>query len=81
MTAFSVKKTLPSVGLYSFPTSGNTFTRYLIEAITGIFSGSFYSSLCIAMAGKQRFITDNIKIRKNLDVESKYININADDVL
>ena len=30
------------VALASFPASGNTLMRYLIEGITGIFTGSFY---------------------------------------
>ena len=30
------------VALASFPGSGNTWLRYLIEGITGIFSGTFY---------------------------------------
>ncbi|XP_042224727.1 WSC domain-containing protein 1-like [Homarus americanus] len=31
------------VWLVSFPCSGNTWTRYLLEAVTGIFTGSFYN--------------------------------------
>ncbi|XP_042216873.1 uncharacterized protein LOC121862623 [Homarus americanus] len=34
---------LPRVNLVSFPRSGNTWTRYLLEAATGVFSGSVYS--------------------------------------
>ena len=30
------------VALASYPGSGNTWTRYLIEGITGVFTGSFY---------------------------------------
>ena len=41
-TTFSNKKKLPMVALASFPASGNTLMRYLIEGITGIFTGSFY---------------------------------------
>ncbi|XP_042221308.1 uncharacterized protein LOC121865808 [Homarus americanus] len=34
---------LPRVYLVSFPLSGNTWTRYLLEAATGVFSGSVYN--------------------------------------
>lgn len=35
-------KPLPLTGLISFPGSGNTWTRYLIERLTGIATGSVY---------------------------------------
>ena len=41
-TTFSNSKPLPLVALASFPNSGNTWIRYLIEGITGIFTGSLY---------------------------------------
>ena len=41
---FSNNKTLPTVALASFPASGNTALRNLIEGATGIFTGSFYTS-------------------------------------
>ncbi|XP_077866952.1 uncharacterized protein LOC144355811 [Saccoglossus kowalevskii] len=34
----------PLVGLTSFPRSGNTWTRHLIEIATGIFTGSLYNA-------------------------------------
>ena len=54
-TTFSTDKILPSVGLISFPNSGNTWTRYIIEGVTGIFTGSFYYGRCNALAGKQNY--------------------------
>ena len=51
-TTFSTDKILPSVGLISFPNSGNTWTRYLIEGVTGVFTGSFYYGICNVLAGK-----------------------------
>ena len=74
ITTFSVNKTLPSVGLYSFPISGNTFTRYLIESMTGTFSGSFYDSICIAAAGKQWIFQQHCK-SIIVSQESKYYQI------
>ena len=41
-TTFSKQNPLPLVALASFPNSGNTWIRYIIEGITGIFTGSFY---------------------------------------
>ncbi|XP_038059640.1 WSC domain-containing protein 2-like [Patiria miniata] len=35
--------TLPMVAVASFPGSGNTWVRYLIERATGIYTGSFYN--------------------------------------
>ena len=40
-TVFSNKKSLPAIALASFPNSGNTWLRSLIEGLTGIFTGSF----------------------------------------
>ena len=60
-TVFSLNKTLPRVGIVSFPISGNTFTRHMIEAITGIFSGSFYLGECSALAGKKNFLLADLK--------------------
>ena len=36
----------------SFPGSGNTWLRFLIESATGIFTGSRYKDLQIQMYGK-----------------------------
>ncbi|XP_014675639.1 PREDICTED: WSC domain-containing protein 1-like isoform X2 [Priapulus caudatus] len=36
-------KTFPPVALASFPGSGNTWTRHLIELLTGYFTGSIYN--------------------------------------
>ena len=38
--------------LASFPGSGNTWVRFLIESATGIFTGSRYKDLQIQMYGK-----------------------------
>ena len=34
----------PTTGLISFPISGNTWLRYMIQKVTGIITGSFYFS-------------------------------------
>ena len=47
-TTFSHKQTLPLVTLASFPNSGNTWMRYLIEGVIDVFSGSFYYGKCIS---------------------------------
>ena len=40
-TVFNIEKTQPLVALASFPNSGNTWIRYMVEGITGVFTGSF----------------------------------------
>lgn len=42
---------LPIVGLASYPSSGNTWLRYLIEGATGYFTGSMYNDVAIAHKG------------------------------
>ena len=49
--AFS-KTPLSPVGLVSYPSSGNTWMRYLVESITGIFSGSMYNDIALLKKGK-----------------------------
>ena len=42
---------LPAMALTSPPGAGNTWTRYLVEASTGIFTGSIYSDRSIYKSG------------------------------
>ncbi|XP_050687511.1 WSC domain-containing protein 1-like isoform X2 [Eriocheir sinensis] len=42
---------LPQVWLASFPRSGNTWTRYLLEAASGVFTGSVYSDQILFYTG------------------------------
>lgn len=42
---------IPRVWLASFPCSGNTWTRYLLEASTGIFSGSVFNDKSLYSKG------------------------------
>ncbi|KAK3889600.1 hypothetical protein Pcinc_006409 [Petrolisthes cinctipes] len=44
-------KDLPQVQLMSFPCSGNSWTRYLLEASTGIFTGSIFNKKHIYKTG------------------------------
>ena len=41
-TVFSTQKYLPVIALASFPNSGSTWLRSLIEGLTGVFTGSFH---------------------------------------
>ena len=41
-TVFSTQQHLPAIALASFPNSGNTWLRSMIEGLTGIFTGSFW---------------------------------------
>ena len=40
-------KNIPIVGLASYPSSGNTWIRYLVECAAGIFSGSMYNDVML----------------------------------
>jgi hypothetical protein len=42
---------LPTVGLVSYPSSGNTWLRYMIEGASGYFTGSMYNDITIAQKG------------------------------
>ncbi|XP_023341948.1 uncharacterized protein LOC111711755 [Eurytemora carolleeae] len=42
---------LPIVGLASYPSSGNTWIRYLIEGISGYYTGSMYNDLSLRKKG------------------------------
>ena len=57
-TIFSNKNPLHLVSLASFPNSGNTWLRYLIEGATGIFTGSFYDD--VGLIKKGRILLDAI---------------------
>ncbi|XP_065574337.1 sialate:O-sulfotransferase 2-like isoform X2 [Artemia franciscana] len=52
---FEVKRAkkgqLPAVALASYPGSGNTWIRYLIEASTGVFTGSVYEDRHLYFSG------------------------------
>ena len=61
-----VKKCRPPIALASFPGSGNTWLRHMIEGATGIFTGSRYKDLQIQMFGNlikiiQKIIHSNSK--------------------
>ena len=50
-TRFAVKNSIPLRALASYPGSGNTWIRYLIEAATGIYTGSIFKDKSIIKAG------------------------------
>lgn len=47
----AVKGSLPKTALASYPGSGNTWARYLIEAASGVFTGSIYKDVSIYFEG------------------------------
>lgn len=51
---FVEKKSLPMVALVSFPGSGNTWVRYLMETSSGVFTGSVYTDRQILIRGKTK---------------------------
>lgn len=48
---FARRKSLPMTALVSFPGSGNTWLRYLLETSTGVFTGSVYTDRQIISKG------------------------------
>lgn len=48
---FKPPRSLPTRALASFPSSGNTWIRYLIEGATGIFTGSLYDDTSLTRKG------------------------------
>ena len=50
-TRFVVRDSLQTRALVSYPGSGNTWTRYLVEAATGVFTGSIFNDKSILRAG------------------------------
>lgn len=51
ITSHMIPHCRPAVALASYPGSGNTWVRYLVEGATGIFTGSRYKDLQIQMYG------------------------------
>jgi len=47
----SFGRNLSVVGLASYPSSGNTWLRYLLEGISGFYSGSMYNDLTLRQKG------------------------------
>ena len=50
-TRFAKVNTLPTRALVSYPGSGNTWVRYLIEGATGVYTGSIFNDRSILRAG------------------------------
>ncbi|XP_076062905.1 uncharacterized protein LOC143037994 isoform X2 [Oratosquilla oratoria] len=50
-TTFAKPKSLPTAALASFPSSGNTWVRYLIDSSTGIYTGSMYDDNSLTRRG------------------------------
>ena len=48
---FARARDLPVVGLASYPSSGNTWLRFLIEGITGYYTGSMYNDISLRKKG------------------------------
>jgi len=51
VTRFAQKGSLPSRALVSYPGSGNTWIRYLIEGATGVYTGSVFHDKRIQREG------------------------------
>ena len=51
MTRFAMVGSLPLTALVSYPGSGNTWVRYLIEGATGVFTGSVFDDTSLVGEG------------------------------
>lgn len=49
--SFAPPHSLEPLGLVSYPSSGNTWLRYLVEGATGYFTGSMYNDLMLGTKG------------------------------
>ena len=76
-TKFSEKR-LPVVALVSFPSSGNSWLRFLVEGATGIFSGSVYKDTRMS-SGNTHFLYCQplSNLTKNLVASSWLLRRNA----
>ncbi|XP_006817931.2 sialate:O-sulfotransferase 1-like isoform X1 [Saccoglossus kowalevskii] len=67
----------PLVALASFPGSGNTWIRYLIERVTGYYTGSFYSDAVLFRAGfrgeKYDWLERNTIVVKTHETDSEHV--------
>jgi len=48
---FGKQNSIPTIGLASYPSSGNTWLRYLIEGVTGHYTGSMYNDISLRKKG------------------------------
>ncbi|XP_030831390.1 WSCD family member AGAP003962-like [Strongylocentrotus purpuratus] len=68
--------TLPSIALLSYPGSGNTWVRYLIESATGIYTGSIHTDNDLFRSAWNQFVRREIsKWSEKLDEAVSFFNI------
>ncbi|XP_071946552.1 sialate:O-sulfotransferase 2-like [Antedon mediterranea] len=69
--------TMPLVSLASFPGSGNTWVRYLIERATGIYTGSYYND---GELSKKGFLGEREHYKKGTTVVIKTHRFDEDHI-
>ena len=69
-----IPKCRPPVALASFPGSGNTWLRHMLEGASGIFTGSRYKDLQIQMFG------NFIQAKKDFNINN-YLNYRLENFL
>ena len=69
-----IPKCRPPVALASFPGSGNTWLRHMLEGASGIFTGSRYKDLQIQMFG------NFIQAKKDFNINN-YLNYHLENFL
>ena len=60
---FGEPGTFPLTSLSSYPGSGNTWVRYLIEEFTGFYTGSIYSDNSLFHGGFK--VSDSVKLNRS----------------
>jgi len=76
VTKFAKVGSIPTHALVSYPGSGNTWIRYLIEGATGVYTGSIFNDKSILRAGhagEGRAYTDGSTILQKTHHRSLYV--------
>lgn len=70
---FLPSKAKELVALASFPGSGNTWTRHLIELATGYYTGSYYFDTSLYNKGnKSHAISQSVRSTQSGNVDCRY---------
>ena len=74
-----LNRTKPITALVSFPGSGNTWMRYLIEQATGVFTGSIYCDKALKMVHPgEHIVTGNVIVVKTHQAEATLVPISQE---
>ena len=69
-TSYLELGTGPGILLASMPSSGNTWSRYLLEGLSGVFTGDLYHVRAIALSSFQKFRVGLVTIFQKMFVSA-----------